>query len=148
MRAWEEDHRELDASSSVGLWVREDGDIEDTIEGMDAARAGIGPGMRIVAVNGRRFTPQILRDALAAAKDNAQRLALLVENADYFRIAVDARGLDYSVYFEEGERTVAQLEEYTSASTHRLDVDELQAMLLTLPEIRSEMHRTGRRIPA
>jgi predicted metalloprotease with PDZ domain len=85
MRAWEEDHRELDASSSVGLLVREDGDIEDTIEGSDAARAGIGPGTRIVAVNGRRFTPQILRDALAAAKDHPQQLALLVENADYFR---------------------------------------------------------------
>jgi predicted metalloprotease with PDZ domain len=85
VRAWEEDHRELDASSSVGLLVREDGDIEDTIEGMDAARAGISPGMRIVAVNGRRFTPQILRDALAAAKDHPEQLALLVENADYFR---------------------------------------------------------------
>ena len=84
-RAWEEDHRELDASSSVGLFVREDGVIEDTIEDLDAARAGIGPGMRIVAVNGRRFTPQILRDSLAAAKDNSRALALLVENTDYFR---------------------------------------------------------------
>lgn len=85
VRAWEDDHREINAMSSLGFLVKEGGEIEDTIEGMDAARAGIGPGMKIVAVNGRRFTPQILRDAMAAAKNSGQTLALLVENADYFR---------------------------------------------------------------
>ncbi|MBV9182341.1 MAG: M61 family metallopeptidase [Acidobacteria bacterium] len=85
MRAWEEDHRTMDAVSSLGFAVKEDGEITDTIEDMDAARAGVGPGMRLVAVNGRRFTPQVLRDALSAGKTNARPLALLIENADYFR---------------------------------------------------------------
>jgi predicted metalloprotease with PDZ domain len=85
MRAWEYDHREINASYSVGLMVKEDGEIEDTIEGMDAARAGIGPGMKIVAVNGRRFTPQVFRDALASGKNSSEPLQLLVENTDYFR---------------------------------------------------------------
>ncbi len=52
---------------------------------MDAARAGIGPGMRVIAVNGRRFTPWGFRDALAASKNSSQPLQLLVENTDYFR---------------------------------------------------------------
>ncbi len=55
MRAWEDEHREVNAAFSVGFIAGEDGVIEDTIEGMDAAHAGIGPGMKIVAVNGRRF---------------------------------------------------------------------------------------------
>jgi len=85
MRAWEENRRETDASFSIGLLVHEDGEIEDTVEGLPAARAGIGPGMKVVAVNGRRFTPQLLRDALAEGHNGSQPLRLLIENTDYFR---------------------------------------------------------------
>ena len=86
IRAWEDDHREINAAFSVGIVVREDGEIVDTIEGMDAAHAGIGPGMKIVAVNGRRFTLQVFRDALFAAKRSSEALQFLVENTDYFKI--------------------------------------------------------------
>ena len=91
MRAWEEDHRTLNAAFSVGLIIKENGDIEDTIEGMDAAHAGIGPGMKVLAVNGRRFTSQVFRDALYEGKNTSQPLQLLIENTDYFRTFV----LDY-----------------------------------------------------
>ncbi|HZP18361.1 MAG TPA: M61 family peptidase [Terriglobales bacterium] len=85
LRAWEDDHHEMDATHSLGLMLKEDGEIEDTIEGMAAARAGMGPGMKVLAVNGRRFTFQVLRDALAQGKNSKQPLELLVENTDYFR---------------------------------------------------------------
>ena len=85
MRAWEEDHRTIDASFSVGLIIKEEGEIADTIEGMPAAQAGIGPGMKILAVNGRRFNGQVFRDALQAGKNSSQPLQLLVENTDYFK---------------------------------------------------------------
>ncbi|MBO0912400.1 MAG: M61 family peptidase, partial [Acidobacteria bacterium] len=85
MRAFEEDHHVLNAAFSVGLLIKEDGTIEDTIEGMDAARASIGPGMKIIAVNGRRFTPQIFRQVLSSGKTSSEPLELLIENSDYFR---------------------------------------------------------------
>jgi predicted metalloprotease with PDZ domain len=85
MRAWEDTHREINASFSIGLLIKEDGEIDDTIEGMDAARAGIGPGMKLFAVNGRRFTFDIFRDALKASANTKQPLQLLVENTGYFR---------------------------------------------------------------
>ena len=91
MRSWEDDHRTLNAGFSVGLIIKEDGTIEDTIEDMDAAHAGIGPGMKILAINGRRFTPQVFRDALYEGKNTSQQLQLLIENTDYFRTFV----LDY-----------------------------------------------------
>ncbi len=47
----------IDAHYSVGLLVGSDGVVRDTVEGMIAAQSGIGPGMKIVAVNGRRFSP-------------------------------------------------------------------------------------------
>ena len=96
IRAWEEDHRTINASFSVGLIIKEDGEIEDTIEGMPAAQAGIGPGMKIVAVNGRRFTPQVFRDALYAGKNSSQALDLLIENTDYFKT--------YSLNYHGGEQ--------------------------------------------
>jgi len=85
MKAWEQDHTELDASYSIGLLLRGDGGIVDTIEGMPAAKAGIGPGMKVVAVNGRRFSDDVLRDALKAGTNGSAPLELIVENTDYYK---------------------------------------------------------------
>ena len=41
--------------------------------------------MKIVAVNGRRFTPEVLRDAIKAAKNSNATIDLLVENTDYYK---------------------------------------------------------------
>jgi len=70
---------------AIGLEVRDDGVINDTIEQALAAKAGIGPGMKIIAVNGRRFSAEGLRDAVKASKDSSGPIELLVENADYFK---------------------------------------------------------------
>jgi predicted metalloprotease with PDZ domain len=53
---------------------------------MIAAKAGIGPGMKIVAVNGRRFSADVWHDAIRAAKSNPAPIELIVENTDYFRV--------------------------------------------------------------
>lgn len=74
-----------DAAYSLGLELREDGSILDTTEGMPAAQAGIGPGMKLIAVNRRRFSGEVLRDALKAAKNSSAPLELLVENTDYYQ---------------------------------------------------------------
>jgi len=85
VRAVEEDRHVLYAGFSVGLVLKEDGTVEDTIEGMDAARASIGPGMKIMAVNGRRFSAPVFRQALASGKTNSEPLELVIENTDYVR---------------------------------------------------------------
>ena len=73
------------AGAALGLDLRDDGGVTDTIEGEIAAKAGIGPGMRVVAVNGRKFSPEILRDAIKSAKTGSAPIELLVENADYYK---------------------------------------------------------------
>jgi predicted metalloprotease with PDZ domain len=72
------------AAFALGLELREDGGINDTIEGELAAKAGIGPGMKVAAVNGRRFSPEILRDAIKGSKNSSAPIELLVENNDYY----------------------------------------------------------------
>ncbi len=78
-------YRFIPAAYALGLNLNGDGGIVDTVEGEVAANAGIGPGMKVVAVNGRRFSPEILRDAIKAAKNSSATIDLLVENADYFK---------------------------------------------------------------
>ncbi len=80
------DEGRVDAHYSVGLIFGKNGAIRDTIEGMVAAKAGIGPGMKIVAVNGRRFSPEIWHDAIKAAKTSTAPIELIVENTEYFRV--------------------------------------------------------------
>lgn len=92
----ERQRKVINAAYSVGLWIREDGDIVDIVPGLPAANAGIAPGMNLVAVNGRRFTPHVLHDALKMGMSNMQPLALLVENADYFQT--------FNVNYHDGEK--------------------------------------------
>jgi predicted metalloprotease with PDZ domain len=72
------------AGLALGLSLRDDSGINDTVEDEVAAKAGIGPGMKLVAVNGRRFTPEVLRDAIKAAKSAGRTIDLLIENTDYY----------------------------------------------------------------
>ena len=77
--------RTVPAALALGLELRDDGGITDTIEGELAAKAGIGPGMKIIAVNGRRFSAEILRDAIKSANSGSAPIELLVENTDYYK---------------------------------------------------------------
>jgi predicted metalloprotease with PDZ domain len=93
MRLRQELERSVDATGSIGLIAQQDGLIVDTIHDMPAAKAGVGPGMRIVAVNGRKFNPRVLSDALKAGIDASAPLELLIENAEYYKtILVDYHG--------------------------------------------------------
>ena len=59
-RAQDRDEKSSMRITRSGLLPESDGVIRDTVEGMIAAKAGIGPGMKIVAVNGRTFPPDAL----------------------------------------------------------------------------------------
>ena len=88
-------YHSVNAIYSLGLELHGDGAVGDTIEGMPAAKAGIGPGMKVVAVNERQFSSDVLRDALKAGKGSNQPLELLIENADYYKTyKIDYHGGD------------------------------------------------------
>ncbi|HEY9175435.1 MAG TPA: polysaccharide biosynthesis protein [Verrucomicrobiae bacterium] len=57
----------------------------------------------------------------------------------YYRIRSDTRDLNYALYFEKGERKMAEVQDYTSANTHALSDDELRDMLLKLDYIQQEL---------
>lgn len=82
-----EKRREIhDYTFSLGFTLRSsDGTIRDVILGLPAEKAGLGPGMKIVAVNGRKWTRDTLDTALAEAKTSSAPLEILAQNGDFFR---------------------------------------------------------------
>jgi predicted metalloprotease with PDZ domain len=59
------------------------GDLLDVIPGSPAAEAGLAPGMKLLTVNGRAWSPGVLRDAIAGAKGTAEPIVLQVDNVGY-----------------------------------------------------------------
>lgn len=82
----------VDLSDSVGFLVSGDGLMGDIIPASAAAKAGLAPGMKLLAVNGRRFTPDGLKAAVAATKSGG-KLELLAESGDFFK----THALDYKL---------------------------------------------------
>jgi predicted metalloprotease with PDZ domain len=80
-----------DLRFSLGLTLRHrprdaaNGQLLDVIRGLPAEQAGLAPGMKLIAVNGRRWSPRLLRSALEAAKEDGKPLELLIEDADFFQ---------------------------------------------------------------
>lgn len=58
---------------------------------------------------------------------------------EYFRIPADTRSLNYDIYFTEGEKKIAMLEDYNSSNARRLDIDGMMELLLSLDEVNNEL---------
>ena len=57
----------------------------------------------------------------------------------YYRVPADNRDLNYSMYYEEGEKALSQETDYTSENTERLDVEGMVQLLLKLDYIQAEL---------
>lgn len=81
---------------SIGLVLGRDGRVLDSNFARPAFQAGITPGMKVVAVNGRAYTAEVIHDALKAARNSSEPIQLLIENNDYFKT--------YAVNYHDGDR--------------------------------------------
>ena len=66
-----------------------------------------------------------------------EEMVKAIDMEKYYRIPADARDLNYSKFFEEGEEVVTEAGEYHSHNTHRLNEKELTELLLDLKEIQN-----------
>ncbi|HEY3353436.1 MAG TPA: M61 family peptidase [Polyangia bacterium] len=81
---------------SLGLSLKEDGTINDVRAVSPAYRAGLGPGMKVLGVGGRRLSTAVLKDALAATTRDGRGVEILAENGDRYRV--------YRLEYRGGER--------------------------------------------
>ena len=65
-KAVEKARKTVDERFTIGVLVSEkDSEITDVVQGLPAAKSGVAPGMKLVAVNGRAWTRDILREAVS-----------------------------------------------------------------------------------
>jgi predicted metalloprotease with PDZ domain len=109
--------RRADFSFTVGMTVSDDGTVGDVIHDGPAYKAGIGPGMKIVAVNGAQYTSDGMRAAIDAAKSAPAPIPLIVANgAQFTTVSLDYRG---GLRYPHIERDAAR-PDYLSGITHAL----------------------------
>jgi predicted metalloprotease with PDZ domain len=95
-QALEAKHDEIDARYSFGAILKSSGAVVDVLPGTPAFEAGLAPGMKIVSVNGRQFSPQALREVLKSAVGDSAPLEMLVNNEEKL--------LTLQINYHSGER--------------------------------------------
>jgi predicted metalloprotease with PDZ domain len=94
------------------------------IPGSAAAKAGLAPGMRLVAVDDRKWSPEILREAIRHAKIDPHPIELLAENGDFYQT--------YRVDYHGGER-FAHLEQSDGKPDLLADIAKMKAPAVPAP---------------
>ncbi|MFC6286338.1 polysaccharide biosynthesis protein [Nocardioides sp. GCM10027113] len=97
----------------------------DTLARAVATAMGRDPQIKVI---GMRHGEK-LYETLATREE----LARAQEQGDYFRVAVDARDLNYGEYFDEGDVEESARDDYHSHNTERLDVAEVVDLLHSMP---------------
>jgi predicted metalloprotease with PDZ domain len=122
--------QEFNMEYSLGFIVHATGPGDDSdrlldvIPGSPAATAGLAPGMRLVAANGRKWSPDILRDAVKRAKTNSEPIELLAQNGDFFH--------SYRVDYHDGER-YAHLEQISGKTDLLSEITKMKAPAVPAP---------------
>ena len=106
-------HNYVDVRYSLGtVESARDGKVKDVVVGGLADKAGFGPDMQIIAVNGRGFTPLLLRAAIQHAQGGGPAIEFIVENTNYYKIIrIDYHGGERYPQLQRVEGTPARLDD-------------------------------------
>jgi len=69
----------------------------------------------------------------------SEELLNSTDMGDFVRISCDVRDLNYNAYFSEGNKRPHVIEDYHSHNVRRLDVTEIEDLLLTLPGVQEAL---------
>ena len=92
----ESEMESVDFWYSLGLHIGQQGTVGDVLHGGISDKAGFGPGMKIVAVNGREYDPNLLRTAIREAKGTSAPIEFIVENTGFYKVL--------KIDYHDGER--------------------------------------------
>jgi predicted metalloprotease with PDZ domain len=123
LEAREKAKKTIDMRFSLGIVIDNEDDshpIIDVVPNSPADKAGVGPNMKLLGVNGRKFDDDLLKDAVAATP-TTKHIDLLLENATYFINAkLDYDGGARSPHLEKNDNAADLLKSVTSPRTKSL----------------------------
>lgn len=70
----------INAMFSVGLFLNRKGQIEDVLWNGPAFKAGLAPGMKLIAINGRQYSTSVLRTEIAQADQTRKPLQIRAQD--------------------------------------------------------------------
>ena len=94
-RATEQIRPGLSVAYSIGLRLNHDGSIIDVLPEFAAARAGIGPGMKLLSVNDNRYSADALREAIRNTRTGGPL---------EFRVANGRSFMTFKLDYHDGEK--------------------------------------------
>lgn len=89
--------QQADLSTSIGLVIDQDGTIVDIVPDSAAGRTGLAPAAKLMGVNHRVYTADLLRQAIVNAETAPQAINLLTLTDGYYE--------EYSVDYHQGLRS-------------------------------------------
>ena len=89
---------------------------------------GVEPDIRII---GSRHGEKRYESLLSV-----EEMAKSEDMGEYYRVPLDGRSLDYTMYTERGDEGLDRGQDYNSDNTQLLDVDQVMQVLAGLPEMR------------
>lgn len=108
----------IDVWYSLGVRLAPDGTILDVLWSGPCDKAKLAPGQKIMAVNGQVFSPEVLKDAIKAAKNSTDPIKLIVQQDTYVSNAeIDYHGGERYPVLERVEGTTDYLDEITKPRT-------------------------------
>jgi predicted metalloprotease with PDZ domain len=69
---------------SLGFTISSDGNLNDVIPGTPAAKAGLAPDMKIIAVNGRKYSNDLIHEAIKRAVSNSAPIKFIIANGEFY----------------------------------------------------------------
>jgi predicted metalloprotease with PDZ domain len=85
--------KRLTLRTSIGLVLHEDGTVADVIYDGPSYKAGIGPGVKITAVNGKQYSADAMKEAIRTAESAPGPIQLIAANGSQVgTYAVDYHG--------------------------------------------------------
>ncbi|HXP10795.1 MAG TPA: hypothetical protein VN828_19990, partial [Acidobacteriaceae bacterium] len=88
--------QQIDLSTSIGLVLDQEGTIVDIIPDSAAGRAGLAPAVKVVGVNHRVYSAELLREAIVNAETTSAPINLLTISGGYYA--------EFSVDYHQGLR--------------------------------------------
>ncbi|MBL0211363.1 MAG: M61 family metallopeptidase [Holophagaceae bacterium] len=115
----EQAEKYLDVSHSVGLLLSIEGMVSEALPASPAANAGLIPGMKLLAVNGRKWSGEGLHQAIKDSKSSTAPMEFITENGSFVKVfKVDYHGGERYPRLTRIEGTQDRLTEILAAQSH------------------------------